>query len=132
MTTHRILRTITAGLLLAGGVVHLRLYENGYRSFPDPNLGRSFLLNAAASAVVAVLLVIWRSRLALLAGLAIVNGTLLGFTLSRTSRGVFGFTEAGLHPSPDALLSLIVEITAAAILVWLVARETTMERHHLP
>jgi hypothetical protein len=109
-------RVVAAVLVLIGGYIHLKLYFDSYRDFPDANLGRSFLLNAAAAVVVAVLLVVWRSPWALGAGLVLVNATLLGFGLSRTSSGIFGFNENGFEPSPEAAISLIVEIGAAIVL----------------
>src|SRR5216684_2333950 len=110
-------RVLAAVLVLIGGYIHLKLYFDGYRDIPDANLGRSFLLNAAAALVVAVALVVWRNVLALVAGLLLVNATLIGFAMARTSRGVFGFTESGFQPSPEATISVIVEISAAVVLI---------------
>src|SRR3954470_18331289 len=103
-------RVLAAVLILVGGYIHLKLYFDSYRDVPDANLGRSFLLNAAAALVVAVALVVWRNVLVLVAGLVLVNGTLLAFGLSRTNRGIFGFTESGFQPSPEATIAVIVEI----------------------
>jgi hypothetical protein len=116
-------RLVAAALVLASGAIHLKLYFDGYRDFPNANLGRSFLLNAAAALVVAALLVVWRHPLALVGGLLLVNGTLVGFALSRTGDGIFGFTESGFNPSPEAVLSLVVEIGAAVVLLLLLALE---------
>ena len=114
---------VAAVLVLIGGYIHLKLYFDGYRDVPDANLGRSFLLNAAAAVVVAAALVFWRNVWALVAGLVLVNATLIGFGLSRTSRGIFGFTESGFQPSPEAAISLVVEIGAAVILIGLLYLE---------
>jgi hypothetical protein len=116
-------RVVAAVLVLIGGYIHLKLYFDGYRDIPDANLGRSFLLNAAAAVVVAAALVLWRNVWALVAGLVLVNATLIGFGLSRTSRGIFGFTESGFQPSPEAAISLVVEIGAAVILIALLYLE---------
>jgi hypothetical protein len=116
-------RVVAAVLVLVGGYIHLKLYFDGYRDIPDANLGRSFLLNAAAAVVVAAALVLWRNVWALVAGLVLVNATLIGFGLSRTSRGIFGFTESGFRPSPEAAISLVVEIGAAVILIALLYME---------
>jgi hypothetical protein len=116
-------RVVAAVLVLIGGYIHLKLYFDGYRDIPDANLGRSFLLNAAAAVVVAAALVLWRNVWALVAGLVLVNATLIGFGLSRTSRGIFGFTESGFQPSPEAAMSLVVEIGAAVILIALLYLE---------
>jgi hypothetical protein len=128
----RVERVVAALLVLAGGIIHLKLYFDGYRDVPNANLGRSFLLNFAASAVVAILLVVWRSPLALVAGLVLVDATLIGFGLSRTSQGIFGFTESGFQPSPEAVLSLVVEIAAAVILIVLLAVEWRGEVSAVP
>jgi hypothetical protein len=116
-------RWLAAALILGGGAIHLKLYFDGYRDFPNANLGRSFLLNAIASLVVAVLLVVWRSPLSLVAGLVLVNATLLAFAVSRTSSGIFDFTETGFNPSPEAVLSLVFEIGAAVVLIGLLVVE---------
>lgn len=108
-------RVLAAVAVLVGGYVHLRLYDDGYRDVPDVMLGRSFLANAVASGVVVALLATWRSRLALLAGLGIALGTLGAFAKSRIGDGIFGFTETGLQPSPEALVALVSEIAAAVI-----------------
>jgi hypothetical protein len=122
-TLIRVGRVVAALLVLAGGVIHLKLYFDGYRDVPNANLGRSFLLNVAASVVVAILLLVWRSPWALVVGIVLVDATLIGFGLSRTSRGVFGFTESGFQPSPEAALSLVVEIAAAVVMIVLLAIE---------
>jgi hypothetical protein len=41
-----------------------------------------------------------------------------GFAMSRTV-GIFGFTERGLQPAPQALISLVAELTLlASLLAW--------------
>ena len=111
-------RWLAAAALLIGGLVHIYLYYQGYRSFPNANLGRSFMLNAIASAVVAALLVARSDRLIQLAGIAVAAGTLIAFTLTRvTDKGIFGFTEKGLDPSPEAIIALVAEIAAIVLLV---------------
>lgn len=110
-------RIVAAALVLAGGVVHLQLWNDGYKDFPNENLGRSFLLNVVGSGVVTVALVVWRHWLAPLAGLALVNGTLIAFGLSRTDRGIFGLSERGWNPSPEAALALVFELAAAVVLI---------------
>ena len=116
-------RWVAAALILGGGAIHLKLYFDSYRDFPNANLGRSFLQNAIASLVAAILLVVWRNPLSLLAGLVLVNATLLAFALSRTSNGIFDFTETGFNPSPEAVLSLVFEIGAAVVLIGLLVVE---------
>ena len=113
-------RILAAALVLIGGYLHLKLYFDSYR---HTDVANQFLLNAGASLVVAVALVVWRNVWVLVAGLVLVNATLIAFGLSRTSRGVFGFTENGFQPSPEAVISVVVEIAAAVVMVVLLFLE---------
>ena len=120
----RVGRVVAIVGVLLGGYVHLRLYNDGYRDIPNYALGRSFLANVVASGIVVVLLALWRSPLALLAGIGISAGTLGAFVKSRTGAGIFGFAEHGLQPSPEAAIALFAElaaglICAALLLQWL-------------
>ncbi len=119
----RWIRIGAAVLLAASGAIHLRLWDDGYKDFPNDNLGRSFLLNAIGSIAIAVAIVAWQHWLPLLAGLFTTNATLVAFGLSRaTDKGIFDFTENGFSPSPEAVLALITEIGAGAAFVYLLAR----------
>ena len=118
------LRVLIAIGCLGIGAVHLRLYFDSYRDIPAENLGRSFVLNAIASLVAAILVLAWANRLALLAPLVLANATLVAFALSRTDRGIFGFTERGWNPTPDAALAVIVEIVTGLLAVVALARES--------
>lgn len=110
-------------LIVIGGVIHLKLYRDGYRHVPNANLGRSFLLNAAGALALGVMLLVRLSRSTILAALVLVNATLVAFGLSRTARGVFGFTETGLNPAPEAVIALVVEIAAGVLLIGLLVRQ---------
>ena len=94
------------------GWVHTDLYLNGYRSIQV--IGPSFLLTGAGSFAVAVLLIFSNSPVLRVLAFGLAAGALFGFTLSRTS-GFFGFTETGLNPAPQALLSLLFEVGALAL-----------------
>lgn len=109
-------RLVAAACVLIGGIVHLQLWADGYRDVPNANLGRSFIANGVASVVVATALLVRRDALLRLGGIAVSVGTLVAFALSRTDRGIFGFTEQGLQPSPQAALTLVAEIGAALLL----------------
>jgi uncharacterized membrane protein len=125
---------IAAGSLV-GGIIHLRLYLDTYRDVPIENLGRSFVLNAAASAVAAVVVLVVADARAVLVPLLVANGTLLGFGMSRTERGIFGFTERGWNPSPEAALSVVAEIVTAilcTVALVLAARRSSAERVAAP
>jgi hypothetical protein len=124
MTRPNALRVIIAIGCLGIGGLHLRLYFDSYRDVPDSNIGRSFVLNAVASAVAAVVVLVWANRLALLGPLVLANATLVAFALSRTDRGIFGFTERGWNPTPDAPLAVAVEIATGLLAVLALARES--------
>ena len=100
--------------MAASGYIHLDLYlNNGYRHLPK--LGTAFLIQEAGSFAVALLLILSGSVVLRLLAAGLEAGALLGFALSRTV-GVFGFTEHGLNPAPQALLSIVVEIAALVVL----------------
>lgn len=117
------LRYLAAALLLIGGLVHLKLYFDGYRDLPDENLGRSFLLNVVASVVVAIAVAVRRDMWVRIAGIVVAGGTLAAFAVSRTDRGIFGLKEDGLNPSPEALIALIAEVGAIVVLAVLLATD---------
>ena len=126
--TNTILRWTAASLVLAGGLVHLKLWD-GTKDWPNDNLSRMFLLNVVASVVAAAAVAAWEHWIPVLGALAVVDGTLLAFGISRTDNGVpftgipgqGNFTERGLDPSPEALLALVFEVGAAALLVSVLA-----------
>jgi hypothetical protein len=124
MTRPSLLRVLIAIGCLGIGAIHLRLYFESYRDFANANLGRSFVLNAVASAVSAAIVLAWAHRLALLAPLVLANATLVAFALGRTDRGIFGFTERGWNPTPDAALAVAVEIATGLLAVLALARES--------
>lgn len=107
-----VLRLVLAACVAGTGWVHTDLYLNGYRSIHM--IGPSFLLTGAGSFAVAVLLIFSNSPVLRILAAGLVAGALFGFTLSRTV-GIFGFTETGLNPAPQALLSLLFEAGALAL-----------------
>ncbi len=116
-TRHKAAPHIASICVLTSGIVHLKLYNDGYRDVPNYLLGRSFLANVIASGAVVILLALWRSPVALAAGLAIAVGTLAAFAKSRLGEGIFGFTESGLQPSPEAIIALIAQGIASVICI---------------
>src|SRR5262245_60165294 len=122
------IRWAAAALTLAGGLVHLKLWD-GFKDWPNDNLARMVLLNVVASVVAAAAVALWDHWIPVVGALAVVNGMLLAFGISRTDSGVpftdvegLGkFTEAGFDPSPEALLALVFEVGAAAALVYVLA-----------
>ena len=112
------LRYLAAGFLLIGGLVHLKLYVQGYDDIPG-NVGKAFLANVVVSVIVAIAVALRRDLIVRLAGIAVAGGTILAFIKSRNG-GIFGFSESGLNPSPEAVIALIVEIGAIVVLVALI------------
>ncbi|MER7181223.1 hypothetical protein ABT404_17365 [Streptomyces hyaluromycini] len=127
MSTRRFLapalRSMTAAALAAGGYLHAQLYLDGYRFVHV--VGPLFLLQASVSFALAAILLIGTPPLPLRAAAAgAALGALGGFTASRTV-GVFGFTEHGLQPAPQAVLSLLAE---TGTLLLLAAWQVTVTR----
>ncbi|MCW7940570.1 hypothetical protein AAW14_00430 [Streptomyces hygroscopicus] len=121
MNTQRLLvptlRSASAATLAASGYIHAQLYVDQYRFIHI--IGPLFLLQASASFALAALLLMGTPPLLLRAAAAgVALGALAGFTASRTV-GVFGFTEHGLQPAPQALLSLLTETgTLLLLAIW--------------
>jgi plastocyanin len=103
--------------LLVAGLVHLDLYFGGYRNAGSvPSFGRSILLNAIVSAVVAAIVAVRREWFVRLAGIAVAAGTLMAFSYTHTEHTFLGFQGEGLDPSPQAQIVLIAEIATVILL----------------
>jgi hypothetical protein len=105
------LRVGIGATLAISGVIHADLYIHGYRHIPT--VGPAFLLQASVFCALAVLVVVGAPDWFSWAGAALSVGTLIAFALSRTV-GLFGFTERGLQPSPQAAISLVTEVLTVA------------------
>ncbi|HEX3426307.1 MAG TPA: alkaline phosphatase family protein [Acidimicrobiales bacterium] len=132
----RVLRYSAAAAIAVGGYIHLCLYRNGFRAVPK--IGTGFLLQVVTSAILAGALLVGRERILQVGrflvrstvavralGLSLSLGTLAAFGLTRTPMGLFNFTERGLQPAPQALIALVAEVAAAALLM------TTLMIDHL-
>ena len=102
---------IDAGLLITSGAIHLDLWNIAYRHVSV--LGPLFLLQVISAFVIAVGLLVSRHILAVLAGLGLVLGTILGFILVLTI-GLFNFKLTFI--SGEAWTTLVVEIVAVVML----------------
>ncbi|MFY9808538.1 MAG: hypothetical protein WAK86_14880 [Pseudonocardiaceae bacterium] len=107
-------RVAAAGCLTTSGVIHAQLYLHGYRAIPG--VGPAFLLQASGALAVALLLLLTATIVPRLAAAGLALGALGGFAASRTV-GIFGFIEYGLHPAPQALISVLVEIAALGLVI---------------
>ena len=121
------LRISTAAVTVILGAIHLQLYMESYKDIPIDNIGRSFLLNAVASLTAAAVVMLWSHQLAPVAPLLLANSTLIAFGLSRTDRGIFGFTERGWSPTPQAAAAVAAEIAAAVFATLALATTRTTE-----
>ena len=84
------LRVLTAAGVLVSAAVHLKLWFDGFRDIHV--IGPSFLLNAVAGAVIAVLLLAWRHWVPLFLAVGFGAATLGAFLVSATV-GLFGVHE---------------------------------------
>lgn len=107
-------RLAVAATLTVSGVIHAQLYLDGYRFIHD--IGVMFLVQASVSFAVAALFLIGSPVGLRIVGTGVAVGALAGFVGSRTI-GVFGFTEKGFQPAPQALISVLVEVATLALVV---------------
>jgi hypothetical protein len=106
-------------LLIWSGVIHIRLWSDGYRDISV--IGPLFILQGVGSIVIAVVLAVFRWLVLLAAGAIALAATAVGLLLS-VHIGLFGYRES--LAVPYAKSSLVVEFTGAAIL--LVAAATVL------
>jgi hypothetical protein len=119
---------IASAICLAGsGFMHAQLYVHGYRAIPW--IGPMFLLQGAGALAVGLLLLVAGPVVLRLGAVGLAAGALVGFVLSRTV-GVFGFTERGFDPQPQALLTLLTELAVLALLAWSPARRLLTRGRH--
>ena len=84
-------RLIAAAAVLVSGVVHLKLWSDGFRH--EDVIGPAFMVNAVAGLVIAILLVTWRHWVPLLLAVGFGASTLGAFTIAATV-GLFGVNES--------------------------------------
>ena len=106
------LRLGIAATLVVSGVIHADLYIHGYRHIPT--VGPAFLLQASMFCALAVLILAGAPEWFRWAGALLSVGTLIALALSRTM-GLFGFTERGWEPSPQAAVSVIAEVLTVVL-----------------
>jgi hypothetical protein len=108
-----LIRLAVVATVTESGYVHAKLYLHGYRFIA--HIGPMFLLQAAVSFALAALLLFGGPLIVQLAAAGTALGALGGFVLSRTV-GLWGFTERGFQPHPDAMLSVLSEIATLGLL----------------
>ncbi|HUO40912.1 MAG TPA: hypothetical protein VMU34_25100 [Mycobacterium sp.] len=120
------LRVGISATLAVSGLIHAYLYVQSYRYIPT--VGPGFLLQASIFCALAVLILVgapdWFSWLAGLLSM----GALIAFALSRTV-GLFGFTERGWQPAPEAALAVIAEVLTVVLVAAAFLPRTTKRAH---
>jgi hypothetical protein len=107
-----ILAVAGAAMLVWSGVIHLMLWDDGYRSIPT--IGPLFIIQGVGCIVIAVALTIFRRLALVAAGAVALAATAVGLLLS-VHVGLFGYQES--LAVPYAVSSLVVEFTGAGLLV---------------
>jgi hypothetical protein len=120
-------RLLGAGLTAVMGLIHLRLWLDGYREIPI--IGTLFVLNAICSGVLAIVLLSaparLRSPVAFITAL-FTAGTLAGLIASLTI-GLFGVHE--ILQAPLVVTTLIVEPVGVLVLLLTAALHGRSQRH---
>jgi hypothetical protein len=120
-------RLLGAGLTAVMGLIHLRLWLDGYRELPI--IGTLFILNAICSGVLAIGLLTVPARLRALAAFItalFTTGTLAGLIASLTI-GLFGVHE--VLQAPLVVTTLIVEPVGVLVLLLTAALHGRSQRH---
>lgn len=118
----RVSRVCAVAFVMVGGLVHLDLWQSGYRGIPS--IGRLFIANVVVSAVLAVALLVRRDTPLIVAGLLFSGGSLAALVLSRTV-GILGFTErAWTEQAVQASTAELGAMVAFAVMVVTARRGT--------
>jgi hypothetical protein len=106
-----ILAVAGAAMLVWSGVIHLMLWDDGYRDIPT--IGPLFISQGVGSILIAVPLAIFRRLALMAAGAVTLAATAVGLLLS-VHVGLFGFQESLAVPYAET--SLVVEFAGAGLL----------------
>jgi hypothetical protein len=115
-----LVRVLVAAGVLVSGIVHFKLWLDGFRDIAV--IGPSFLLNAVAGAVIAVLVLTWRHWLPLFLAVGFGATTLGAFVVSATV-GLFGVHERWTGGAVlTAAVSEVVAVVAGLVAWWRLSR----------
>jgi hypothetical protein len=115
---------VAAALSMVGsGLIHLYLWHTAYRHVAT--LGPLFLVQAVACIVLAVALAAIRRGVVVVAAIALMAGTIIGFILV-TTVGLFGFTLHLISGWADLALA-----TESAVIALALIAGVTLWRSHL-
>lgn len=113
----RVMRVVVALAVLVSAAVHLKLWLDGFRDIKV--IGPSFMLNAVAGLVIAVLTLTWRHWLPLLLAVGFGAATLGAFVISATV-GLFDVHEQWTGGA--VLTAAAAEVVAIVVGLALLAR----------
>jgi len=116
--------------LFVSAYEHYSLYRQDYRFIPV--IGVLFVLNVVASGLTGVTLLFRRDILVRLAALAVAVTTLGFLAASRLPGGVFGFSERGLQPAPQAAITLVAELVTVLVVVTSLVGTLRADRRLVP
>jgi hypothetical protein len=119
-----VVRIASVGLVAAIGVIHLHLWQQGYRDIPT--IGPLFLLDGFAGLALAVALLLWpRLLIGILALGYSVSG--LGALLLSINVGLFGFQE--FTSVPYVIPTIVIDcIAICTLLAWIILVVATSGR----
>lgn len=120
------LRVALAACLAVSGVIHAYLYIQSYRFIPT--VGPGFLVQASIFCALAVLILLGAPDWFAWVAAVLSVGALIAFVLSRTV-GLFGFTERGWQPAPEAALAVIAEVLTVVLVAVAFAPRTARQAH---
>ncbi len=100
-----------AAAILIQGAVHLQQYFERFSAVPV--IGPLFLANAAASLVIAIWLVKRGSSASVVAGAALLAGSLAAIFLTRTT-GLFGYVSSGY--GAGEIVAIVFEVVGLILL----------------
>ncbi|QGQ20646.1 hypothetical protein GC089_17440 [Cellulomonas sp. JZ18] len=112
-------RVLAALAVVASGVVHLVLWQQGY--FTGMWLRPLFLAQGVGGVVLGVLLLVWRSPLPLLGAVAYGAATLGGFVVATSPLGLFGVRAR--WEGWAEWVSAVTELVAVVAALWALRRE---------
>lgn len=111
----RVARVVAAGFVLVGGLVHLELWQDGYRGIRY--VGPWFLANVVVSALLVAALLARRDVRTGIASVVFSVASLAALVMSRTV-GLFGFSERiWTDASVQATAAEVGAIVAVAVLL---------------
>jgi hypothetical protein len=108
---------LAAGLTIASGSIHLYLWDHFYRHITTGHLNALFLVQWILCFVGAVVVLVMRNLLAVLANAALLAGTFIGFLIAKYhGGGLFGFAIPGFS-SWETQWTTVVEIAGTVVLL---------------